>query len=204
MLRALVPDDHYHLGRAFASVEQDGHRVTVRFADGHVERADLLVGADGFRSSVRAQVAPEVQPIYAGYLVWRGAPDEGALSPDTLRSIFPYFTFFLPPRQQVIGYPIAGLHNEMRPGSRRYNFIWYRVVDDARLREMCTDAEGRHHEFSIPPPLIREEVIAHHAAGRGGGDAAPVPRRPAADRSARSSRRSTITRRPGWPSAAWR
>jgi 2-polyprenyl-6-methoxyphenol hydroxylase-like FAD-dependent oxidoreductase len=159
MLRALVPDDHYHLGRAFASVEQEGHRVTARFADGHVERADLLVGADGFRSSVRAQVAPEVQPIYAGYLVWRGAPDEGALSPDTLRSIFPYFTFFLPPRQQVIGYPIAGLNNEMRPGSRRYNFIWYRVVDDARLREMCTDAEGRHHEFSIPPPLIREEVI---------------------------------------------
>ena len=77
-----------------------------------------------------------------------------------------------------------GLHNEMRPGSRRYNFIWYRVVDDAGLREMCTDAEGRHHEFSIPPPLIRDEVIADHAAGRGGGDAAPVPRRPAADRAA--------------------
>jgi 2-polyprenyl-6-methoxyphenol hydroxylase-like FAD-dependent oxidoreductase len=160
MLRALLPDAHYHLGQAFVSVEQDRAGVTVRFGDGHVERADLLVGADGFRSSVRGQVAPDVQPIYAGYLVWRGAPDEGALSADTLRSIFPYFTFFLPPRQQIIGYPIAGLHNEMRPGTRRYNFIWYRVVDDAGLRAMCTDAEGRHHEFSIPPPLIRDEVIA--------------------------------------------
>jgi 2-polyprenyl-6-methoxyphenol hydroxylase-like FAD-dependent oxidoreductase len=160
LLRGLVPDAHYHLGQAFESVEQDGNDVTVRFADGHRERADLLVGADGFRSSVRGQVAPDIQPVYAGYLVWRGAPDESALSPDTLRSIFPYFTFFLPPRQQIIGYPIAGLRNEMRPGSRRYNFIWYRVVDDAGLRAMCTDAEGRRHEYSIPPPLIRDEVIA--------------------------------------------
>jgi 2-polyprenyl-6-methoxyphenol hydroxylase-like FAD-dependent oxidoreductase len=159
MLRGLLPDAHYHLGQAFQQVEQDKDGVRVRFADGHVEHADLLVGADGFRSSVRGQVAPEVQPVYAGYLVWRGAPDEGALSPDTLRSIFPYFAFFVPPRQQIIGYPIAGLENEMRPGSRRYNFIWYRVVDDAGLREMCTDAEGRHHEYSIPPPLIRDEVI---------------------------------------------
>jgi 2-polyprenyl-6-methoxyphenol hydroxylase-like FAD-dependent oxidoreductase len=159
MLRALLPDEHYHLGQAFVRAEEDADGVAVHFADGRVERADLLVGADGFRSSVRAQVAPEVQPIYAGYLVWRGAPDEGSLSSDTRRSIFPYFTFFLPPRQQIIGYPIAGLNDEMRPGSRRYNFIWYRVVDDARLREMCTDASGRHHEYSIAPPLIREEVI---------------------------------------------
>jgi 2-polyprenyl-6-methoxyphenol hydroxylase-like FAD-dependent oxidoreductase len=160
ILRALVPDAHYHLGQAFERVEPDGAGVSVRFADGHAERADLLVGADGFRSSVRGQVAPEIQPIYAGYLVWRGAPGEASLSAETLRTIFPYFTFHLPPRQQIIGYPIAGLNNELRPGLRRYNFIWYRVVDEAQLREMCTDATGFHHEFSIPPPLIREDVVA--------------------------------------------
>lgn len=160
MLRGLLPDEHYHLGQAFAGVDQDGGGVTVRFADGHAEPADLLVGADGFRSSVRGQLAPEVQPVYAGYLVWRGAPSEASLSPETLTTIFPYFTFFLPPRQQVLGYPIAGLNNEMGPGLRRYNFIWYRVVDDGQLRDMCTDAEGRHHGFSIAPPLIRDDVVA--------------------------------------------
>jgi 2-polyprenyl-6-methoxyphenol hydroxylase-like FAD-dependent oxidoreductase len=159
MLRARVPDAHYHLGQAFERVEPEGDGVTVRFADGHAERADLLVGADGFRSSVRGQVAPGVQPIYAGYVVWRGAPAEASLTAETRRTIFPYFAFYLPPRQQIIGYPIAGLDNEMRPGLRRYNFIWYRVVDEDQLRAMCTDAEGRHHEFSIPPPLIRQEVI---------------------------------------------
>ena len=172
MLRALVPDAHYHLGQAFERVEPDGAGVTVHFADGHAERADLLVGADGFRSSVRAQVAPDVQPIYAGYVVWRGAPAETSLSPETRRTIFPHFTFYLPPRQQIIGYPIAGLDNEMGPGLRRYNFIWYRVIDEPQLQAMCTDAEGYRHEFSIPPPLIRAEVVA---AMRGDAEAVMAP-----------------------------
>lgn len=160
LLRALVPDAHYHLGRSFSGFEQDGSSVTVRFAEGGSERADLLVGADGFRSSVRALVAPEVQPVYAGYAIWRGAPAESALSPATHRAIFPYFTFFLPERQQIIGYPIAGLNNELQPGRRRYNFIWYRVTDEAALAEMCRDAEGRRHDYSIPPHLIRPEIVA--------------------------------------------
>ena len=28
-------------------------------------------------------LAPEVQPIYSGYYIWRGAPNEPDLSPDT-------------------------------------------------------------------------------------------------------------------------
>jgi 2-polyprenyl-6-methoxyphenol hydroxylase-like FAD-dependent oxidoreductase len=160
LLRALLPDAHYHLGHGFVGYDEHPGGVTVRFANGHVEKADLLVGADGFRSSVRAFVAPAVQPVYAGYTIWRGAPPEAALSPATHQAIFPYFAFYLPPEQQVIGYPIAGLDNEMQPGRRRYNFIWYRVVDEVSLREMSTDAEGRHHEYSMPPALIRGEVMA--------------------------------------------
>ncbi len=159
MLRAQLPSERYHLGHALEEFDQKRSEVTVRFEGGRTERADLLVGADGFRSSVRAQVAPDVQPIYAGYLVWRGAPNEADLSRRTLAEIYPYFTFFLPERQQVIGYPIAGLGNDLRPGHRRYNFIWYRVVSREQLAEMCTDAEGRRHEFTIGPPYIRPEVI---------------------------------------------
>jgi 2-polyprenyl-6-methoxyphenol hydroxylase-like FAD-dependent oxidoreductase len=122
------------------------------------------VGADGIRSGVRAQVAPEVQPVYAGYYIWRGAPNEADLAPETLRSIFPYFVFFLPSRQQVIGYPISGFDNDLRPGHRRYNFIWYRVGDADTLRKMCVDEEGQQHEFSVPPPLIRKDLIAQMRA----------------------------------------
>jgi 2-polyprenyl-6-methoxyphenol hydroxylase-like FAD-dependent oxidoreductase len=164
LLRETIPPGRYHLGRTFERLEQDGGEVRVRFADGETERANLLVGGDGIRSAVRTQVAPQVQPVYAGYYIWRGAPNEADLAPATRAGIFPHFTFFLPEREQVIGYPIAGLDNDLRPGHRRYNFIWYRVGDALELAEMCVDEDGRQHAFSVPPPLIRKDLIARMRA----------------------------------------
>jgi 2-polyprenyl-6-methoxyphenol hydroxylase-like FAD-dependent oxidoreductase len=155
-----VPAECYHLGYDFERADQDGSEVVAQFTGGRRERADLLIGGDGIRSGVRAQVAPQVQPVYAGYYIWRGAPNESDLAPETLASIFPHFTFYLPERQQVIGYPISGFDNDLRPGRRRYNFIWYRVGDAQTLREMCVDANGHQHAYSVPPPLIRPDLIA--------------------------------------------
>jgi len=164
LMRETIDAAHYHLGHTFERVEQDGEGVRVHFAEGRHERADLLIGGDGVRSSVRGQVAPAVEPIYAGYFIWRGAPNEADLNPQTRESIFPHFTFFIPPHEQVIGYPIAGLNNDLRVGHRRYNFIWYRVATAAQLREMCVDANGQQHEYSVPPPLIRDDLIARMRA----------------------------------------
>jgi 2-polyprenyl-6-methoxyphenol hydroxylase-like FAD-dependent oxidoreductase len=160
ILRGTIDEAHYHLGWNFERVDQDERGVRVQFSGGRVEHADILVGGDGIRSSVRAQMAPEVQPVYAGYYIWRGAPNEADLEPGTLNSIYPLFTFFLPPRQEVITYPIAGFNNDLRPGHRRFNFIWYRVADAAKLREMNVDENGVQHEYSVPPPLIRKDLIA--------------------------------------------
>jgi 2-polyprenyl-6-methoxyphenol hydroxylase-like FAD-dependent oxidoreductase len=164
LLRETIDPAHYHLGHTFARVEQDGSGVRVHFAEGRVERADLLVGGDGIRSGVRAQVAPDAQPIYSGYYIWRGAPNEADLAPATLEGIFPYFVFFLPERQQVIGYPISGFDNDLRVGHRRYNFIWYRVGDAQTLKAMCVDETGHQHDYSVPPPLIRRDLIARMRA----------------------------------------
>jgi len=167
LLRETIDAPRYHLGHTFERVEQDGSGVVVHFAGGHSERADILIGSDGIRSSVRAQVAPAIQPIYSGYYIWRGAPNEADLKPHTRESIFPYFAFFLPQQQQIIGYPIAGLNNDLRFGHRRYNFIWYRVGDAHTLREMCVDENGHQHEYSVPPPLIRKDLIAQMRADAG-------------------------------------
>jgi len=160
LMRETIDESHYHLGHTFERVEQDGDGVRVHFTEGRRERADLLIGGDGIRSSVRAQLAPAIEPIYAGYFIWRGAPNEADLKPQTRESIFPHFTFFIPAHEQVIGYPIAGLNNDLRVGHRRYNFIWYRVATAAQLREMCVDENGQQHEYSVPPPLIRNDLIA--------------------------------------------
>ena len=74
VLLKAIDRQRYHFGHMFERVEQDGSGVHVYFSNGRSERADLLVGCDGFRSSIRTYLAPEVQPIYSGYYIWRGAP----------------------------------------------------------------------------------------------------------------------------------
>lgn len=65
-------EDRYHLGQEVTGFEGDADGVTVRFASGHSERCDLLVCADGIRSSARRLLLPDVSPEYAGYVAWQG------------------------------------------------------------------------------------------------------------------------------------
>jgi 2-polyprenyl-6-methoxyphenol hydroxylase-like FAD-dependent oxidoreductase len=164
VLLKAVDRQRYHFGHAFERVEQEGDSVQVHFANGCSERADLLVACDGFRSSVRARLAPDVQPIYSGYYIWRGAPNESDLSPETRRTMFPYVSFFLADQLQALGYPIPGMDDELRTGHRRYNFAWYRVADAAKLQQMCVDDHGHEYEFGMPPPVVRKDLVVQMRA----------------------------------------
>lgn len=161
LLLGTFPASRYHLGHSFRRLDTDGHAITVQFSNGAVARADLVIAADGLRSSVRAQLAPEARPQYAGYVGWRGLAEEKLLSAAAHRDLFPRFAFCLPPREMMLGYAVAGLTNSTRPGERCYNFVWYRPTDASDgIRRLCTDTSGRLHELSIPPQLIRPEVLA--------------------------------------------
>lgn len=164
VLLKTVDRQRYHFGHVFERVEQEGNSVQVHFANGRSERADLLVACDGFRSSVRARLAPDVQPIYSGYYIWRGAPNESDLSPETRGTMFPYVSFFLADQLQALGYPISGMDDELRTGHRRYNFAWYRVADAPTLKQMCVDDHGREYEFGVPPPLLRKDLVVQMRA----------------------------------------
>jgi 2-polyprenyl-6-methoxyphenol hydroxylase-like FAD-dependent oxidoreductase len=159
LCRDLQPPGRYHLAHNCVGFDQDADGVTVHFEGGQSTRGDLLVGADGFRSVVRKILAPQVQPLYAGYVIWRALVDESELDAQTHAAVFENFTFFLAPGHEVIGYPIAGSNNDLTPGKRRYNLVWYRTIDDARLLDMLTDSTGHIHAVSIPPPLVREDVV---------------------------------------------
>ena len=159
ILRRLMPEGSYRLGVNVTGYRDHGDRVEVLTSDGGSMEADLVVGADGFRSAIRAQMHPQVQPVFANYVVWRALAHEADLPEEVRRDVFDHFGFFLPCGTQIVGYPIAGPDNDLRPGHRRYNFVWYAPVAGSGLDDMLTDAQGVRHELSIPPPLVRQEVL---------------------------------------------
>jgi 2-polyprenyl-6-methoxyphenol hydroxylase-like FAD-dependent oxidoreductase len=163
LYRALLdglPGEAYRLDKRLTRVAQDSDGVTAFFADGTSERGDLLVGADGVRSTVRAQFLPDVVPVYAGYVAWRAVLDETDVPPDLWREMVALYAFCLPEGEQLISYAVPGRDNDTAVGRRAYNIVWYRPASREALIDMSTDAAGRYHAGGIPPPLIRPEVIA--------------------------------------------
>jgi 2-polyprenyl-6-methoxyphenol hydroxylase-like FAD-dependent oxidoreductase len=161
LLRDAFAPERYHRGTGLKGFEQSGEGVVAHFADGSTVEADVLIGADGLRSTVRQQCAPGVAPLYAGYVAWRALLAESAIPPEIHRDLFMDMTFCLPPGEQCLGYPVAGPDNELRAGQRRYNVVWYRPANEAaELPALLTDKTGVTHSLSIPPPLIRAEPIA--------------------------------------------
>jgi 2-polyprenyl-6-methoxyphenol hydroxylase-like FAD-dependent oxidoreductase len=161
ILRDAFPAAQYHRGVGLKGFEQSDGVVTAHFTDGTSRDAELLIGADGIRSTVRAQLLPDLQPLYAGYVAWRALLPEQAIPPAIHHELFECMTFCLPPGEQFLGYPVAGPDNDLRPGHRRYNVVWYRPADETtELRRLLTDESGATHTISIPPPLIRQTHIA--------------------------------------------
>ncbi len=70
-----------HVDHRLDRFEQDERRVRASFGHrsgmpGRTVEADVLIGADGIRSTVRAQLVPgEGEPAWNGSMLWRGATD---------------------------------------------------------------------------------------------------------------------------------
>jgi 2-polyprenyl-6-methoxyphenol hydroxylase-like FAD-dependent oxidoreductase len=161
LLRAALPPERYRLGAQVVGVDQSETGVAVRLASGESASGDLLIACEGIRSGVRAQFAPQVQPVYAGYVAWRGMCDEASLSRRTLDTLFGHFGFGLPEGEQMIGYPVAGADDSIEPGQRRWNFVWYRpAAAGPELTALMSDADGTHHPEGIAPQQVSWRNVA--------------------------------------------
>ena len=160
LLRDAFPAHHYHRGRGVTRFEQSKHGVVAFTDKGEIE-CELLVGADGLRSTIRQQCVPDLAPLYTGYVAWRALIPEAAFPPAIHDELFGCMTFCLPPGEQFLGYPVAGPHNDLASGCRRYNVVWYRPAEErSELQHLLTDESGTIHPVSIPPPLIRRDAVA--------------------------------------------
>lgn len=74
VLSEALPAHAVRLDAECTMVAQDEHGASVRLADGHEERGDLLVVADGRNSRIRATLVRPGQPYppYIGYTHWSG------------------------------------------------------------------------------------------------------------------------------------
>lgn len=76
LLMRTVGDDRVRLGMRMTALHDDGERVTVTFADGSTDVADMVIGADGARSLTRGYVQPdgadEIVREYSGYTNFNG------------------------------------------------------------------------------------------------------------------------------------
>ncbi|SRR6266481_9366845 len=84
LLAALEPEQ-VHLGYEFQQLVQTTEKVRIHFANGEVKEHDAVIGADGIRSRVRQTLFGASDPIYRGYIVWRGVAryDGGAIGRGT-------------------------------------------------------------------------------------------------------------------------
>jgi 2-polyprenyl-6-methoxyphenol hydroxylase-like FAD-dependent oxidoreductase len=72
LLAGTVDTESIHVHAHCIGFGQEQGPVIARFADGHEQQADLLVGADGLYSVIREQLLGKQPPRYSGYTCWRG------------------------------------------------------------------------------------------------------------------------------------
>ena len=139
--------------------------ATVHTAQGETFPADLVVGADGARSTVRATVDPaHPDARYAGVLLWRTLVDEQALpravalprAGEPAREVYagPY---------RLVTYPVPGPRGETATGHRRLNLVWY----DPEQRELLHEAgllDGQTVHGTLAPGALPDPVRTRLAA----------------------------------------
>jgi len=65
------PVEHIHLGHRLTGLEDKGNSIEAWFENGVRVTADILVGADGINSTVRAVLFGEEAPVFAGCVAYR-------------------------------------------------------------------------------------------------------------------------------------
>lgn len=158
-LKRRFPAEHYRFGKGLASFSDGDGAIVARFTDGSSASGDLLVGADGLRSAVRAQLFPAIEPAYAGYVAWRAMVEDATLPARLHDWLADRYWFVLPPGEMMLCYPVPAKDPER--GGRDWNIVWYRPAALPVLEDLCTDSTGKRHPLAaMPPPLIRPDVIA--------------------------------------------
>lgn len=99
-----IDPDVLVLGKTFSGLRAEHDGVTITFGDGAAERADVLIGADGVKSRVRAALFGERPARFTGVIAWRGTmpmeklPEESRVLDSNVWTL---------PDRQIVQHPVC-------------------------------------------------------------------------------------------------
>jgi len=146
-LRAAVdadPSIALHQHTTVERVGQDSGSAWAESSQG-VFRGDIVIGADGHRSIVRASVAPDAPDArFAGYVIWLGLSQEADIAAPPA---WPNGVDFLERDGDILlGYPLPRPAGATQARGRQLGWAWYDASENALLRQKgCVQGDVVHH-----------------------------------------------------------
>jgi salicylate hydroxylase len=156
-LRTLIPNRQLRLSSRCLSVDANGERVSLRFASGEVTEADVVVGADGIHSVVRATLTDPAPPAYSGLCAFRAlvparkAPEFARRNAQTL---------WIGPGHHLVHYPVSA--------GRFVNLVAFAPAGDYTVESWTATATVEEFlaEFSGWDPRLVSLIEAAGTPGR--------------------------------------
>lgn len=137
-LAAPLPDGVVRTGHRATGCEQDETGATVKFENGAVAEADLVIAADGIHSTLRPAVTPPSEPVFSGSSAYRGTvPHE--LVPDWPTDVW---QMWLGEKKHFLVFPLRA--------GKLINYVGF-VPGDDQIREswsMPGDPDQLRAEFA--------------------------------------------------------
>ncbi len=135
-----VPSERVRLDSRLVGFDETPDGVTAHFEDGHSEDGDLLVGADGLRSTVRSLLFGEQDARFTGVAAWRALIPIENMPPGFGAQIVVWFGR----GRHCMTYPVRDdlvALNAFVPAEEIHQEAWGPSGDLAHLRRSFADAE---------------------------------------------------------------
>lgn len=150
------------------TVGQDPDTAWLVTATGEMLRGDIVIGADGYRSTVRRHVAPHrPDATFAGYLIWVGLLDEQAIPAKYRPGRNPSVAMPQGLGDFLLGSVVAGRDGSRELGHRQLGWAWYDNTRNDLLRQLgCVAGDVVQHSLTGPaiPELTLRELTKQAAA----------------------------------------
>lgn len=93
-----------HIGKKVLRVDNKDKTAELHFDDGHIETADLVIGADGINSVLANQLYPDYPSFFSGFVCWRALVDTQSADIERVSSM----SVWTGTGKHLVAYPVAG------------------------------------------------------------------------------------------------